>query len=173
MQLYHLILSRRWPLSLIESRPYRSALLLGAGTGLLSASLGATVACLLQALLPRQILGPSAAAALANLAPWSLLVMGGFLIPLWETCAAQWLPLEMGRLAGFNDIACVALAAMVFGAGHYLNGGLAHGVCAAIAGALFATAYLVMRPCGYLPAFWASFVAHAVNNLLLLLILLI
>lgn len=37
-----------------------------------------------------------------------------------------------------------------------------------MAGALFTTGYVTMRPWGYVPAFWASYVAHALNNLLIL-----
>jgi membrane protease YdiL (CAAX protease family) len=78
------------------------------------------------------------------------------------------LPLELAKKIGFDDKACIAVGALVFGVGHYLNGGLGHGLCAAISGALFATSYVTMRPWGYLPAFWASYVAHALNNFLVL-----
>jgi hypothetical protein len=148
----------------IERQPYRYALWVGVGIGLVSAVSVALVANLLQALLPRTILGPSATTDFANFDTWSMLLVGVFLIPFGETFIAQLLPLELGKLAGFNDVTCIAIGAMAFGAGHYLNGGLAHGVCSAIAGTLFATGYMAMRPLGYFPAFWASFVAHALNN---------
>ena len=156
---------------MIAKQPYRFAFLVGVGIGLVSTVLGALIANLLQALLPPEISGPSAAAYLADFGPWSLLLIGVFLIPFGETFFAQLLPLELGKLIGFNDAACIALGAIAFGAGHYLNGGLAHGVCSAIAGGLFATGYMAMRPCGYFPAFWASFVAHALNNFLFLFVI--
>ncbi len=155
----------------IERQPYRYALGVGVGIGLLGTVSVALVAYLLQLLLPRTILGPSAATAFANFGPWSMLLMGVFLIPFVETFIAQLLPLELGRLARLNDVTCIALGAMAFGAGHYMSGGLAHGVCSATAGALFATGYMAMRPWGYFPAFWASFVAHALNNFIFLFVI--
>lgn len=168
MEAYNLLLSRLWPVSLIEKRPYRYACLVGVPVGLVSAIIGASVAGLLWTTLPREILGPSAAADMSKTGQWNMLLMGVFLMPFWETLMAQLLPLELGKMARFNDAACVALGAVVFGAGHYLNGGLGHGICSTISGALFSTGYMAMRACGYLPAFWTSYVAHAINNSLLL-----
>jgi membrane protease YdiL (CAAX protease family) len=167
MKAYNLLLSRLWPMSVIEKRPYRYACVVGAAAGLVSAVIGASVACLLWTTLPREILGPSAAADMSKIRQWNMLLMGVFFIPFWEMFIAQLLPLELAKMARFNDAACVALGAVVFGAGHYLNGGLGHGICSAISGALFSTGYMAMRACGYLPAFWTSYVAHAVNNFLL------
>lgn len=163
-----MLLSRLWPMSVIEKRPYRYASVVGVAVGLLSAIVGASVACLLWANLPRETLGPSAAADMSKIGQWNMLLMGVFFVPFWETFIAQLLPLELGKMAGFNDAACAALGAVVFGAGHYLNGGLGHGICSTISGALFSTGYITMRACGYLPAFWTSYVAHAANNFLLL-----
>jgi hypothetical protein len=170
MQAYHLILARFYPRAAVEGRPYRFATLVGVCMGLVSTVLGALIAYLLLTFVPKETLGASAAASLGRLGPWGLAVIGIIFAPLWETLIAQLLPVEMGKLIGFQDISCIVLGAILFGAGHYLNGGLAHGICAAIAGAIFTTAYLTMRPWGYFPAFWASYVAHALNNLLLILI---
>jgi hypothetical protein len=133
-----------------------------------SAVFGAVAISLMLGLLPREMLGQSAAATLLNAGTLGTLLLGVLLIPFWETFIAQLLPLELAKWIGFNDKACVAVGAIVFGVGHYLNGGLGHGLCAAIGGALFATGYMTMRPWGYFPAFWASYVAHALNNFLFL-----
>lgn len=168
MEAHNLLLSRFWPMSVIEKRPYRYACLVGVTAGLVSAIIGASVACLLWATLPREILGPSAAADMSKIGQWGMLLIGVFFVPFWETLIAQLLPLELGKMARFNDAACVALGAVVFGAGHFLNGGLGHGISSVISGTLFSIGYMAMRACGYLPAFWTSYVAHAVNNFLLL-----
>jgi hypothetical protein len=46
--------------------------------------------------------------------------------------------------------------------------GILHGISALLAGSLFALSYMILRPLGYLPAFWASYVAHAIHNGLML-----
>lgn len=167
MSTYNLIFAKLGPTSQVENRPYRFASLVGACIGVVSSGLGVIAISLMLVLLPREILGQSAAVSLSSVGTLGVLFLGVFFIPFLETFIAQLLPLELAKRIGFNDKACVAVGAIVFGLGHYLNGGLGHGLCAAIAGALFATGYVTMRPWGYFPAFWASYVAHALNNLLI------
>lgn len=163
-----LIFAKPRPISQVEARPYRYAALVGAGIGVLSAGLGVVAASVLMSLLPREIAGKSAADFISAMSGAAVLLWGVFLIPLWETFIAQLLPLELARKIGFNDTACILVGTLLFGAGHYLNGGLGHGLCALISGALFSTGYMTMRPWGYLPAVWASYIAHALNNSLFL-----
>ncbi|MYM73818.1 hypothetical protein GTP56_16625 [Duganella sp. FT134W] len=81
MEAYNLLLSRLWPVSVIEKRPYRYACLVGVPVGLVSAIIGASVAGLLWTTLPREILGPSAAADMSKTGQWNMLLMGVFLMP--------------------------------------------------------------------------------------------
>jgi len=168
MQAYNLILARLWPVSVIQRQPYRFASLFGVCVGLVSSASAIVAATLLIGMFQGEELGSSAGAFLSSFGPWSLFLMGVVFIPFWETFTGQLLPLEIGRAIGFNDAACAALGATIFGAGHYLNGGFAHGLCSALVGGILSTGYMTMRPWGYLPAFWTSYVAHAVNNFLAL-----
>ncbi|MES2162189.1 MAG: hypothetical protein V4476_13610 [Pseudomonadota bacterium] len=168
MSTYNLIFAKLGPTSQVGNRPYRFASLVGACIGGVSTVLGVIAISLMLVLLPKEIFGQSAAAFLSSVGTLGVLFLGVFFIPFLETFLAQLLPLELAKMIGLDDKACVAVGAIVFGVGHYLNGGLAHGLCAAMAGALFTTGYVTMRPWGYFPAFWASYVAHALNNLLIL-----
>jgi len=168
MSTYNLIFAKLGPTSQVGNRPYRFAALVGACIGIVSTVLGVIAISLMLVLLPKEILGQSAAAFLSSFGTLGVLFLGVFFIPFLETFIAQLLPLELAKMIGFDDKACVAIGAITFGVGHYLNGGLAHGLCTAMAGALFTAGYMTMRPWGYFPAFWASYVAHALNNLLLL-----
>ncbi|MRW85490.1 CPBP family intramembrane metalloprotease [Pseudoduganella sp. FT26W] len=168
MRTYNLIYAKLGPASRVAARPYRFALLVGACTGIASTVLALCAIGLMLAFLPHESLGESAAAGLSHLGPVMTLLTGVVLVPLWETLIAQLLPLELARRLGFNDCVCIALGAVVFASGHYLNGGLGHGIGSLVAGALFSTGYMAMRPWGYFPAFWASYIAHALNNCLFL-----
>lgn len=168
MSTYNLFFAKLGPISQVGARPYRFASLIGVNLGVVSAVLGMVAISLMSGLLPREILGQSAAAPLSNVGTLGILLLGVFLIPFCETFTAQLLPLELAKMIGFRNSACIAVGAIVFGVGHYLNGGLGHGLCATIGGALFATGYMAMRPWGYFPAFWASYIAHSLNNFLLL-----
>ncbi|WP_317201773.1 type II CAAX prenyl endopeptidase Rce1 family protein [Janthinobacterium sp.] len=162
------IFSKPGEISKAEAQPYRSAFLVGMRLGIVSTVLEVLAISLILVLLPKETAGQSAAAFLSNVGPLGIFFLGVLLIPFWEAFIAQLLPLELVKMMGFGDKACIAVGALVFAAGHYLNGGVGHGLCAAIGGGVFASAYMAMRPCGYFPAFWASYVAHAFNNVLFL-----
>lgn len=168
MSTYNLVFAKLWPTSQVDSRPYRFASLVGACIGVVSAASALVVISTMLVLLPRETLGPSAAATLASLSTLAVFFLGVLIIPFGETLVAQLFPLELARSIGFKDSACIIVGGVVFGVGHYLNGGLGHGIGASIGGALFALSYVTMRPWGYFPAFWASYVAHALNNVLML-----
>lgn len=168
MSTYNRVFARLWSTSQVDSRPYRFASLVGACIGVVSAASAVVAINMMLVLLPRETIGPSAAVSLSSFSTLAVFLLGVLLVPFGETLIAQLLPLELARSIGFKDAACIAVGGIVFGVGHYWNGGLGHGLCASIGGALFALSYVTMRPWGYFPAFWASYVAHALNNLLLL-----
>lgn len=168
MHIYNVIFARLRPIADVEIRPYRSASIVGFYTGVADFILATICVSMMLRIFSKEMLGQSAAASLSNLRPLELLFLGVFLIPFIETFTAQLLPLELAKKIGFKDSGCIGFGAALFGMGHYLNGGLGHGVCAAVGGALFSTAYLAMRPWGCFPALWASYCAHALNNFLVL-----
>jgi hypothetical protein len=168
MSTYNLIFDRFVPLSKVEKRPYRYAAFVGSSIGVMSAVLGTLAIALIVAILPREMLGQSAAAGLSKVGTAGLFLLAVLLIPFWETFIGQLLPIEVARGLGLSEKSCIAVGAVIFAGGHYLNGGLAHGLCAAIGGALFSTGYVSMRSWGYFPAFFASYFAHVTNNFVVL-----
>ena len=150
---------------------YARAAMLGCGWGLASACVGTLCALLLQALLPRTWLGPSAAAFMADYGNAGLFWIGVVGIPLSETLTGQLLPMEIARRLGSGKAVCILASAALFVLGHYLNGGLAHGIVTFLCGAIFARAYWGVRHHGYLPSCWSAYTAHMTHNFLLIFIL--
>lgn len=147
--------------------PYRYATFVGVRLGIFNAVTAAIAINLMLALFPLEKLGPSAAAFISNYNTLGVFFLGVIFIPFFETFIAQLLPLELARGVGLNDRACIATGAALFGFTHYLNGGIAHGICATIGGAVFSMAYIKIRPWGYMPSYWASSIAHGTNNFLI------
>lgn len=168
MSAYDLIFSKRWPASQVDSQPYRFAFFAGTVIGTTSAVLGVVGISLMLILFNPEVLGPSAAAHLSSLDPVALFFYGVLITPFVETLIAQLLPMELAKSLGLDELACVIIGAIIFGSGHYVNGGIGHGIGGLIAGVLFTLSYVIMRPWGYLPAFWASYTAHSLNNMLML-----
>lgn len=168
MSAYDLVFAKRWPTYLVDSNPYRFASLVAAFVSLVSVVSSVVVIGVMVLLLPKQTIGPSAAAGLSSQSAFVVFVLAVLFVPLYETLIAQLIPLELSRLARLNDLGCILVAGAVFGLGHYLNGGVLRGISALLGGVLFALSYIIMRPWGYLPAFWASYVAHATHNGLML-----
>jgi membrane protease YdiL (CAAX protease family) len=140
----------------------------GAVSGAACTVTGILLIFALIAWLPPEQRGASAGSFLGGLSPARMFVVAVLWIPLWETLIAQLLPLEAGRRIGLPNWACILVVAGLFGLGHYFNGGLAHGICSASAGAIFSCAYLHLRPYGRRAACLASYLAHALNNWLAL-----
>jgi hypothetical protein len=84
--------------------------------------------------------------------------------PLLELFEGQVIPVELLRWVGASSRACIIVSALVFGGGHYLNGGLAHGASTFVSGLVFGYGYVLCRPFGWLPACLAAFTAHAAHN---------
>ena len=168
MSAYDMFFSKRWPASKVDSQPYRFALFVGSIIGIASAVLGILFISTILLLFSPEVLGPSAAAYLSSLNPVALFFYGVLIVPCWETLIAQLFPIELAKRVGLNEPACIIICAVIFGLGHYINGGIGHGLGTLIGGALFALSYVIVRPWGYLPAFWASYTAHSLNNMLLL-----
>ncbi len=56
------------------------------------------------------------------------------------------------------------MSAALFGGGHCLNGGIAHGASTFSAGLVFAYGYTLVRSQGFWAAFVAASTAHAAHN---------
>lgn len=118
-------------------------------------------------LLPPEILGKSAGAAfIAGSALWWQIFFIVFLGPVFETLNTQSFLLELLRLLQCRTVLATVICSFFFGLGHYLNGGLGHGITAALAGTVFAYAYLSRRRLGMATAFCTTAVAHMINNAL-------
>ena len=117
---------------------------------------------------PAGMQGANAGAAIFAGAPATVVMMAVLFVPLFETVVGQCLPLEPMRWLGFDRRVMVAIDGALWGLGHYLNGGLAHGLVAASSGALLAYVYLRYRSHGLGAAFAITALAHAVNNALVL-----
>jgi hypothetical protein len=55
--------------------------------------------------------------------------------------------------------------------GRFLNGGLVHGISTFVAGGFFSSAYMAVRPYGYLPSYLSSYTAHMTHNCLVMFVL--
>lgn len=159
------------PISETQSRfgnaPYTGALAIGSCLGMVSAIAG--IACLfaMRALLPKALWGPSAAASMTEFSNAGFFLLGVVCVPFIETFMGQLLPVEICRRIGLNRAMCVLASAIVFALGHFLNGGLAHGIAALVGGSVFAGAYVIVRAGGYLPSCLSAYTAHMTHNFLL------
>ena len=152
-----------WRASLAR-RPYRAAAMLGACLGIAGTLCTFCVAAVVLRFLPPEQWGNSAAAGLDRLGPVGIFLMAVIYAPVIETLLGQALPMEGAHRLGAPPVACVLLSGLVFACGHYLNGGLAHGITTFFAGMIFACAYVAMRWAGIAPAVLAAGTAHAVQN---------
>jgi len=143
----------------------------GAAWGVLGCAGGVFAALLVTAILPPELRGKSAAEAIlqGRVSAGVAVFLACVFAPLWETFIGQLLPLEILRKLKVRPVLAIALAALLFGFGHVLNGGLAHGLVATVAGTILALLYTRERAAGVLCAFTAAAVAHAVNNGIMLL----
>lgn len=102
---------------------------------------------------------------------FALMVLG--FAPFVEAAIAQWLPLELMRKLNVPRLAMVLGCGVLFGGGHYLSNGINHGLKTFIDGLIYAELYLCVRPksAGY--SWLTVTVAHFVNNLCVLSVLLV
>lgn len=153
----------RWH-SLRERHPYRAALALGSGLGPLGLLCAFVAYKLAGFFLPPELWGSSAASGLASLGPAGMVFMAVVYAPLLETLLAQCLPIEIARRLGAGPLLCVLPSALLFGFGHYVNGGLLHGITSFCTGLVLASAYMALRRAGAGPACLAAASAHVVQN---------
>jgi hypothetical protein len=144
--------------------PYRLAAAWGTCLGIVGTFCALLVGSLVQHFLPPELWGHSAASGLGGLGWFGVFMAAVVYAPLIETLLGQVLPIELLRRLRAGPPAAVLLSALLFGAGHYLNGGLAHGITSFFSGAVFACAYLALRRTGPGPACLAACTAHAVQN---------
>jgi hypothetical protein len=143
-------------------------MLSGCCFGVASALVGMLCLAMMEAFLPKALWGTSAAASIAGLSNGGLFFVAVLWIPFFETFIGQLLPIEVSRRIGLNRVFCVLVSAATFALGHYLNGGLAHGISTFFGGAIFSSAYMTMRAYGYWPAYLSSCTAHMTHNCLFL-----
>ncbi|MDR7270158.1 hypothetical protein J2X20_002816 [Pelomonas saccharophila] len=124
------------------------------------------MASLAAVLLPEGWFGESAAKSIGEQGPWRFLVFGVLFGPAWETLIGQCAPVELLRRLRAPPLACVITSAGVFGAAHWMGGGLGHGLSTLVSGSVFALAYWLCRPAGFWCASTAAYVAHAAHNCL-------
>lgn len=153
----------RWR-TLRERHPYRAALALGIGMGPLGLVCTFIVGQLFMALVPPELWGNSAGAELEQLSPARMIFLAVVFAPLLETLLGQCLPIELARRLGAGPALCMLPSALLFGLGHYLNGGLAHGTTTFVGGLVFAGAYVALRTRGIGPACMAAAATHALQN---------
>jgi hypothetical protein len=154
-----------WP-ALLARRPWAASVGLGVCMTMLSMPGSLGTATLAAVLLPDGWFGESAAKSIGELDSWGFLLLGVLLLPAWETLIGQCLPVELLRRLRMAPLACVIASAAVFGAGHWLAGGLGHGLATFTTGTVFALAYWLCRPAGFWHASSAAYAAHAAHNFL-------
>ncbi|MES2073912.1 MAG: CPBP family intramembrane glutamic endopeptidase [Pseudomonadota bacterium] len=148
-----------------QQHPTARYVLFGVLAGLANLALLFMIISLLK-LLPPELMGQSAAKAVfdANPNPFALFFSIVIFAPLFETLLAQLAPIEIARKLGARKVICVILSAFLFGLGHFLNGGLGHGLTTFCAGLVFAALYVNMRDEGPAASYWVTCIAHATNN---------
>jgi hypothetical protein len=148
----------------VEKRPYCGAALLGIFLGVFGVLFSLLFITVLLRFLPMEQWGKSAAAGLTNLSSSWIFLIAVVYAPIFETFLGQMIPIELARRFRAHQVVCVILSGIVFGCGHFLNGGLVHGISTFLLGMVFASGYVTMRWAGIGPAFIASSTAHAVQN---------
>jgi hypothetical protein len=165
------------PLSLVarrcnvETKPVLGPCLMGILLGLLGTLVAVLFIGTMQMTLPREQWGNSAAAGVSGLSQSALFFFAVILIPIFETFVGQVIPIEIARRLRANWAVSILISAIVFGCGHYLNGGLVHGISAFLGGAVFASGYVTVRWVGFWSGFLTAYTAHAVQNAMLLFVI--
>lgn len=152
----------------VSENPFTTAVQFGLILGFVSVIVTVAVVAAMAWLLPEPLWGKAASAGIENNTGGMLLFSAVFLIPLIETFEGQVLPIEIVRRLGGNDTICAVLSALIFALGHYLNGGLAHGMSTLMPGLIFAIGYVSARSTGPLPSILAAYTAHGFHNALMI-----
>lgn len=126
------------------------------------------VLMVLKLVLPLTLWGGNAGAGALN-ASLGMQIMAALVwAPLFETFVGQLLPQEVLRRFSVSPGFCIATGSALWAIGHYLSGGVAHGLVALFAGAIFAFIYLRYRRCGLAVGYWTTAIAHLTHNALVL-----
>lgn len=158
-------------MALSGKRPRLEAAGIGTVLGLFNTAFTLAVVAGVQHVLPVNQWGKSAAAHLFHMGPISIFFLAVVFTPLFETLIGQLMPIECARRLRATKVVCIILGGAVFGLGHYLNGGILHGIASFFAGTVFSFGYVMQRSAGLGPAFIVSATAHAVHNATLLFVL--
>jgi Type II CAAX prenyl endopeptidase Rce1-like len=120
----------------------------------------------LQRLFPPEALGPSAAAGVfdGSKPQWVVVWLAAIAGPLYETLLAQAAPLEMTRFLKAPWSIGIALSAVLFGAAHWIGGGIGHAVVTLFMGTVFAAMYIAFRHDGPIAAYGVAALTHATHN---------
>jgi hypothetical protein len=136
--------------------------------GITNFALAAVVSFAVDTLVPAEIRGTSAPAKLAAALPYPMLVLAAVCFaPLLETWA-QALPIALCRRFKVSHYWTILLCGVIFGGGHYLNGGLGHGLVTFVGGCVLGEACWRNWPLGAARACGVTAGAHAVSNALAL-----
>lgn len=152
----------------VEKKPVLGPCLMGILLGLLGTLVAILFIGTMLMTLPRELWGSSAAAGVSGLSQITLFFIAVILIPICETFVGQVIPIEFARRLCANWAVSILISAIVFGCGHYLNGGLVHGISAFLSGTVFASGYVTVRRVGFCSGFLTAYTAHAVQNAMLL-----
>lgn len=152
-------------------QPIRGAILLGVVFGAANLALSSFALVGIVLFVPRSEWGTSAADSLGGLSPIWLFFSAVIFAPLIETLLAQVIPIEAVRRMGGGRALCVFVGAILFGGGHYLNGGIVHGFMTFVGGVVLGFAYMEARTHGFLSAFVTTTTAHAFLNFMLLFVI--
>ena len=154
--------------SILPTETRRNPWAMGALLSLVSVSAAIVTFGLLVLLIGREGIGPSAGAEiLARPEPW-LFLLAVLVIPAIETVVAQLVLIELLRWIRTPATLCVVVSAAVFGLGHYVNGGLGHGVVSFVAGLVFSYGYLAQRAESLGNAYACAWCTHACHNFIFL-----
>jgi membrane protease YdiL (CAAX protease family) len=152
-------------------QPIRGAIIMGVVFGVANLALCCFALAGIALFVPRPEWGTSAASTLGGMSPIKMFFTAVIFVPLFETLLAQVIPIEAVRRMGGGRALCVLVSAILFGAGHYLNGGIVHGFMTFVGGIVLGFAYTVARSCGFLAAFVTTTTAHAFLNFMLLFVI--
>ncbi|QBB71233.1 CPBP family intramembrane metalloprotease [Pseudolysobacter antarcticus] len=155
----------------LSKRPILGAITLGAFTAIATLALGLFLQYFLHRLLPERLWGTLAAREDLNQPAVLVFFTAVIFAPLFETILGQVIPIEIARRFGINRWVCVLISAAVFGGGHYLNGGLLHGLVTFFTGIMLAALYLMLRRNSPASSYVGVVTAHAVHNAILLYVL--
>lgn len=122
----------------------------------------------LEYFVPKNRWGDSAANGLASMSLAMVFFAGVIFAPLFETLVGQALPIELAKKFTDSKAIMIAVSGAVFGVGHYVNGGVVHGLSALLHGSLFAYSFVVARKSGFRYSFASAALTHAVHNAIVL-----